>query len=580
MKSDRLTPAEAAELFSQSTGHIPLKLFRLKRARVLWLNERALESDPNFEKIGGSREEFEEFILDQCAFALPSEGATESGSDFIVGYADRYGGDGIGQNGGSGRAAIINGYHVKGIGRTPLVGAYVDRSHSSGGAYLEECVRETIFSELMNAELPGGAIPTIAIIETGEIQVWDTDLGPKIERRCLLVRPCFLRPAHFERAPGFVTLNPKEGFCDNHRVISMFERSIELFGRDELVEEFNRFWLQWARQLAYGYIHRLAHGGVTTSNICLDGRLLDFGGSASMPSWAQISVMLGAPPTGSEIQSVEAGLGSQLTFLARHLDQSFAEQEKVAGILISIRDQYEKFMCQEFLRVVGFTREQVGYLLKGTQAADLIGAVRRTIADYRARHFAIFEKSENPLIRWDIERVWHDPVPPHLVELARLVHSCLQLLSDRESGQISVEALGETTRRRCQVRSEGRPSLYRETVKEFIYCETDGPRGSGGPAMNELSNFIDALVNTNRRDSIHDFSDAFPIGFARNSTSSYALFESTIDGRIFAIDERDEGSRNGRSTQRIQISSTSTKKIVFVDRSRMPFEGHVRIVAH
>ena len=148
--------------------------------------------------------------------------------DVTVGYADRYGGSGIGLNGGSGRAAVVNGYLVKGVGRTPLVSSLTDESHASGGAYLEESIRETIFAEIVRAEFPCSAIPVLAIIDTGLIQIFEESAGPKMERRTLLIRPSFIRPAHFERATAYFSGNPKEGQQDTLRVSQFFTQVVPL----------------------------------------------------------------------------------------------------------------------------------------------------------------------------------------------------------------------------------------------------------------------------------------------------------------------------------------------------------------
>ena len=58
----------------------------------------------------------------------------------IVGEVDRYGGSGIGKNGGSGRCAIINGVQIKGVGRTQLAVSDDDLWHSYGGLNLQDAI--------------------------------------------------------------------------------------------------------------------------------------------------------------------------------------------------------------------------------------------------------------------------------------------------------------------------------------------------------------------------------------------------------------------------------------------------------
>ncbi len=51
---------------------------------------------------------------------------------------DRYGGAGLARNGGSGRAAMTQGWLIKGVGRTPLVSVASDPIHATGRSTLSD----------------------------------------------------------------------------------------------------------------------------------------------------------------------------------------------------------------------------------------------------------------------------------------------------------------------------------------------------------------------------------------------------------------------------------------------------------
>ena len=152
-----LSSMEALAFFDPEGQHLPLSMARLPQARVLWVNQRVMRQDPMFYTCGGTLDDYRAHLLHSCACVVADQSYEDK--ETVIGVADRYGGIRIGHNGGSGRAVILNGYHVKGVGRTPLVSVLTEAGHASGGAYLEECVRETIFSELIAAEYPGGAVP-------------------------------------------------------------------------------------------------------------------------------------------------------------------------------------------------------------------------------------------------------------------------------------------------------------------------------------------------------------------------------------------------------------------------------------
>ncbi len=572
---------ESAALFNAEGQHVPVRLRRLQRARVLWLNQRVMRNDPRFDVAGGTADAYAAHVLDCCAFAIAADSSAASESCEVTGFADRYGGAGIGRNGGSGRAAVVNGYHVKGIGRTPLVSVLTDEAHASGGAYLEECVRETILSELVAAEFPAGSIPTLAIIETGEFQVWDTDNGPKHERRCLLVRPSFVRPAHFERAPGFISADPKEGALDAARVRQFFATAIGLWGREALVDAHQQFWLRWAGQLAYSFVHRLPHGGNTTSNICLDGRLLDFGGMAAMPSWVRATIMLGAPPTGGEMICLAQALQSQAPFLGRYVDPSFGTPQQIAQTLGMAAKRYEAVVLRELLRAVGLTRSHAQDMIAADEGGLLVKALSRVMGHYRREQITIINNdTPSPHRPWDLDQLWEASQPAHLRELRTLLEQRLGLIGShvappREPRRCAIRVFAK----RCALRLRTRERLYRENAKRDIYVALDGALQGDALTRQCVSDFVSESVANNRRDGAAEPEDASPIGFAQNATASYALFECSRTGQRFAMQEwsAEEPNDAVNPDERFAIAALTPRGIDFTDPARLRFEGTVAL---
>lgn len=117
--------------------------------------------------------------------------------------ADRYGGRGVGSNGGAGRCAGSNGFQVKGCGATPLIGLNPDRFHSNGFCALRNVVREAIWSEVLRQVLPFGAPKVRSVFQCPGTVELPTALGTICRPQGALVREFFLRPAHFMRAALF-----------------------------------------------------------------------------------------------------------------------------------------------------------------------------------------------------------------------------------------------------------------------------------------------------------------------------------------------------------------------------------------
>jgi hypothetical protein len=359
------------QYFDERCFHVPVQLKRLKKTNVVWTNPNAKALDPNYQIALKYYDNYESYLVKTCSYILadalnPSVSTYVSDTDFVSGFADRYGGIGIGYNGGSGRNTRIHQYFVKGSGRTRLVSPLTDLSHASGGAFLEEAIREAIYSEIVRQLFPYSAVPILAIIDTGIDQVWPPHIVPNVERRVLVVRPLFLRPAHFERAAGFVTDNHLEGAIDQMRVAATFSMYSKLNGSNSLEHEFESFAGKWAHQLAFGFVHRLPMGNNTTSNISLDGRLLDFGAMSAVPTWGRFVVSKNPDSFDAVISAASAGISSIAYYLGRHLNAKFLEKHFVQNVIEQFKSKIWDLTTVEFLKLIGlapkeFSREHQGH---------------------------------------------------------------------------------------------------------------------------------------------------------------------------------------------------------------------------
>lgn len=444
---------EIGTLFGAGSPQLPVPMTKIDGARVLWLNERAARLDPAFAALGSSFEAYERSLLDMCAFRVAGDEAKPAD---CIAYADRYGGVGISRNGGSGRAVTLGGYHVKGIGRTPLVSTLADPAHASGGAYLEECAREAIWAEIVQAEFPHGAVPVLAILDTGGHVVWETNKGPKSEQKCLLVRPSFVRPAHFERAIGFYNGQPDVGMADSQRVRDFFRAAIELWGRESLRDLIASFWSKWARQCAHGFVHRLTHGGTYSSNVALTGELVDFGAMSALPSWARASMMFGAPPTGSELSGIVQHMRASVPTFSAHLDGSMMSQAWFADRVKQVAQAYDDHMLQEVLRLVGLPKRSIERF-SGDEAHQLRAAVKRLVQLASLERTSMVYGTPPARRPWNFLDFWMSSTPVELRELRALVDANF----DQDERTSAAERIGLVASPRAR--------LFREEMKSWLY---------------------------------------------------------------------------------------------------------------
>ncbi|AVR94969.1 hypothetical protein [Pseudoduganella armeniaca] len=543
----------AASLFGAGSGHVPVTLQRLRGARVLWLNQQVAACDPAFAAAGGTLAAYERHLLASCAYAVASPGTAFDAGDEITAHADRYGGPGIGLNGGSGRAAVLGGYHVKGIGRTPLVSALTDPTHASGGAYLEEAVRETVFAEVVRHEFPHGAVPVLAILDTGLTQDW----GSVRERRVLVVRPCFLRPAHFVRAVAFHSGHPTEGAADAARVRHMFDACGELLGKTRLVERCLALWTAWAEQLAYSFVHRLPHGSNTISNICLDGKLVDFGATSAVPSWADTATMLARVPFEALRAMLPRVLRSDAYYYERHLDAAFGSAAVLDALCARIEQAFQRTTVIEVLRLAGICRSVAAGQADGSDAARWWQLVHVLIADCQREQVDLVERGAPHGAPWTFAQLWSSSVPRPLRPL-RDALECIVRPAQRELAAL-----------RCARLAATRHGLLRERIKPVLQRHLD-PGGAGlAPRRRDIEDAICARVAANRRDPGTEIADAACVGFAVGLSLSYAVYQGA-DGALFALEPGAPGVRHA-------IAGWTAASLRFADPARPVFDGAVAL---
>lgn len=312
---------------------VAFPVVRLPQSRVVWLNHRWLRENG---VDGGSERLLNRFSADLLdRFGVLADGVSVEEASQPVRWleADRYGGTAGARHGGSGRIGSYQRLNAKGIGRTPLVSNKVDPEHSNGLLPFREAVREAIFAEICNARLPYGALPIIAIIDTG---LWHSFDKAKIPERCaIVVRPTFIRPAHYERTifygdaghPGSAQV------LDAARVERAVQRSLEQPERYPTIREtFTRH----AVQLGACRAHRLWMGKWLSSNVSVDGQLADFGSFRTVPTWHR-RVGMSGETFGSELDQLKRAFLSVLYYVTKSGGESaerFDVREFVAALTL------------------------------------------------------------------------------------------------------------------------------------------------------------------------------------------------------------------------------------------------------
>lgn len=193
--------------------------------------------------------------------------------------AERYGGEGVADNGGGVRCGNIDAFQVKGIGKNPLAGAGHDPLHSYGGLSAIDAIYETIYANTIDKILPLGVANIHGLLLTGPNAA--LNLGHVAGERgwgALIVRDVALRPAHFVRAGHFVPAPAFRPYMSSD--VARVRRINRQFAKQftdtrDYIRFIGQFLGKCANQFAFARFARLTHGSLGVGNICFDGRWID-----------------------------------------------------------------------------------------------------------------------------------------------------------------------------------------------------------------------------------------------------------------------------------------------------------------
>jgi hypothetical protein len=272
-----------------------MSLYKLANPQAVWTNDDLL-IEKKIAPASDSPELRTKKMLNLVGYASKAEG--ESGDPYMEDslrvLVDANGGVGLDGNLGSGRAAIIGEWQLKGSGKTMMVNRRSDSWHRNGASSMGEAVWEAAWSTLLYNELPYGAYRTLTIFTTGSLIPQGDGWVPRV----VIVREDPLRPAHYVLNPDGEDLRP---VFERKRIAKAMEKIVETLpkpvgyvsqGRQaDFRAGFLEFIHRQAVQHGYMWAHRLVHGATTPSNAGLDGRMLDFGTFSAFDGYPQAKIL-------------------------------------------------------------------------------------------------------------------------------------------------------------------------------------------------------------------------------------------------------------------------------------------------
>jgi hypothetical protein len=256
--------------------NVEFSAHKLLNPRVIWVSPLF---QPNLWH-NSSAKEVKKAFADRFAYIVPGgitfDHVFFDPNDSKTVRAERYGGRGIGNNGGGARCGNIDCYQIKGIGKNPLAGQGADLHHSYGGFKAHIAVHEAIYASVLNQIMPLGTATIYGVIFVGP----DAAYVKGIERGwgSLMVREIVLRPAHFFRAHKFIPISNTAMRIpsDVARVRRANKELLRAAGSHAaFITYLGHFLKNCADQFSFARLSRLVHGAMTPSNLCFDGRWID-----------------------------------------------------------------------------------------------------------------------------------------------------------------------------------------------------------------------------------------------------------------------------------------------------------------
>ena len=396
------------------SSFIPFQVRQLSSFEIVWHN-------PVLPTVEG---------LENYAYCLPMDGENLSAytAQEKCFFGERYGGDGLGSNGGGVRCGLTQGIQIKGIGKNPLAGMNTGFWNSYGGAALEAGIKEAIFGEVCHVALPYGGARIYGLITSGTEIPYKGLNGERKARRTLILRQAYLRPAHYMRAVYFLpsaevgmryphdTQRTKAAILalgENLRQTLQLPQSTNTNAAN-LNAGLHEFCLRLARQTAAANAKRIVHGSLNASNVCLQGSWIDFDKMSTVSDYGKFITGAQQPVLWEKHEWLKRFLTEWLFYLRKYLpsDQSNA---------LCDANQLSELFHQELGQ-----RQEIEFLkLSGIPEQSLL----KIAPEVRRRALSVFKEimqSGNQPFKYDPANCWEMPAKTgdfHLNTILR--HACV-----------------------------------------------------------------------------------------------------------------------------------------------------------
>ena len=288
--------------FLGKSGYLSVQVQKLANPKIIYADiPRAKIKQP-----------MAKFLKDRWGWAkpTPSEPSSAYAPQWKTMFASFYGGNGLNNNLGEGRAAVSDDENFKGVGPTGMLNALTDPGHDTGTVTAHEGIIESIWSKLMSLELPFGAARVRGMIATRTLiqKVKDEPESFRVN----FVRDDFLRPGHFIINPTAERVG--RGAEEIKRVrnaILQLPNALpqpDGFTADNPAAKLKSGLNEWidrmAVQAGYQWAHGIFAAAMSPTNVALSGAAADFGLFRALGGYPRLQLLHDARANGDSEEIV------------------------------------------------------------------------------------------------------------------------------------------------------------------------------------------------------------------------------------------------------------------------------------
>jgi len=502
-------PKVQEQNFLPPEQYIEIEVAQLAHPKIVWVNIPLLK-ELGFDISDTLTPAEEKDLLKSLAWVVPDAKISpqEITDERKMMVTDYYGGDGLGPNSGSARAASGGMVQIKGVGVTPHFYEPLENNRSfPGRSSVHEAIKDAVWGEVLNNELAYGANRIIAIISRGV-------LSPSGEAQMLEIRMDPVRAGHY--IPRYYTNDVKDK--ERSKVsLSRLENALPR-PQDGYPKKINRIerialgLIEYSRRLGIQYaqlfMKRLYHGATSESNIEISGKMIDFGTASAQSGYEKIQFLSKLDPFGkiSNIETYNLKLfydNLPFTFQERRKLNSYLNESKIQGksmnkMITTFRASYRMEREKLALQLIGLPRVMVESLYQEHRqlAAKLVELVDEQIKNSELLPLKSYpdlnNRSSGPIQEITEILYGNKPKTNNFIQLEsmiqNLINEAIQWSSQRGVAKVHllnlmaknsqfinrpmndlfISNLREKTRQVNEIFLQGNDSALSESIKEIV----------------------------------------------------------------------------------------------------------------